>query len=342
MGVNLTPIIPRKPISLEKLRGVSFAVDASQMLYQFLALIRRPDGSFFTDPKGNVTSHLIGFAFRITRLMCDYGMNFIFVFDGRPVSLKLKELNERRLRREKALIEWRLALKEGRLAEAFSKAVSSTRLTNEMIEDTKTLLRLMGLPFIEAPSDAEAQAAFIVQRGDAYAVAGRDYDTLLYGSPRLVRNLALRSTEFLPSKDYSKVLKPELIDAEETLNSLGITREQLVDIAILVGTDFNEGVKGIGPKKALKLIREYGKIENVPGSVLKPPDNYEEVRRIFTHPEVNEKYELRYTGVDEDGLRKFLYIEKGFSKERVIKLINRLKRFYRFVGEETVLKKWWL
>lgn len=340
MGVNLTSIIVRKQMSLESFRGMSFAVDANQMLYQFLALIRKSDGAFFTDSKGNVTSHLIGFAFRITRLLCDYNMRFVFVFDGKPPLLKLKELDKRRMRREKALAEWRLALKEGKLAEAFSKAVSSTKLTNTMIEDTKTLLSAMGFPFIEAPSDSEAQAAFIVQKGDVYAVAGRDYDTLLYGSPRLVRNLAIRSTEFLPSKGYSKVLRPELIETEEALNKLGVTREQLIDIAILVGTDFNEGVKGIGPKKALQLIRKHGRIENIPRSILKPPDNYEEVRRIFMHPEINEGYDLKYRGLDEEKLVEFLYFEKGFSKERVVKLIGRLRRFYRSMSKDTDLKKW--
>lgn len=339
MGVNLTPIILRKPMSLESFRGMSFAVDANQMLYQFLALIRKPDGTFFTDSKGNVTSHLIGFAFRITRLLLDYNMKLIFVFDGRPVPLKLKELNERRLRREKALAEWRLAMEEGRLTEAFSKAVSSMRLTNAMIEDTKVLLSAMGLPFVEAPSDAEAQAAFIVRKGDVYAVAGRDYDTLLYGSPRLVRNLAIRSTEFLPSKGYSKVLKPELIETEETLSRLGITREQLVDIAILVGTDFNEGVKGIGPKKALQLIKKYGRIENISGGI-KPPDNYEEVRKVFMYPKVKEEYDVRHTELDEERLIKFLCVEKSFSKERVVKLTERLRRFYSSVGEDTALKRW--
>jgi flap endonuclease-1 len=341
MGVNLTPIITRKPTSLESLRGKGFAVDANQMLYQFLALIRKPDGTFFTDAEGNVTSHLIGFAFRVTRLLCDYSMRFIFVFDGRPPQLKMKELDERRLRREKALAEWRLAVKEGRLAEAFSKAVSSTRLTSAMVKDTKTLLFAMGLPFIEAPSDAEAQAAFIVKKGDAYAVAGRDYDTLLYGSPRLVRNLAIRSTEFYPSKGYSKVLKPELIEVEEALSRLGVTREQLIDIAILVGTDFNKGVKGIGPKKALQLIRKYGRIENIPGDVSEPLDNYEEVRRIFMYPEVKEEYEVKHAGFDEKVLMEFLHFEKGFSKNRVEKLVERLRRFYRSLGEDACLKKWW-
>jgi len=341
MGVNLTPIISRKPTSLESLRGKSFAVDASQMLYQFLALIRKPDGTFFTDAEGNVTSHLIGFAFRVTRLLCDYSMRFIFVFDGRPVQLKLRELDARRLRREKALAEWRLAVKEGRLAEAFSKAVSSTRLTAEMVEDTKTLLSAMGLPFVEAPSDAEAQAAFIVQRGEAYAVAGRDYDTLLYGSPRLVRNLAIRSTEFYPSKGYLKVLKPELIEAREALRRLGITREQLVDVAILVGTDFNKGVKGIGPKKALQLIKKYGRIDEIPRDILpKAPENYAEVRRVFMQPDVKKEYSVKYSGLDEAWLMEFLHSEKGFSRDRVAKLIERMRCFYRSVAENTTLREW--
>jgi flap endonuclease-1 len=341
MGVNLTPIIGRKPMSLESLRGKSFAVDANQMLYQFLALIRKPDGTFFTDAEGNVTSHLIGFAFRVTRLLCDYNMRFIFVFDGRPAQLKLRELDERRLRREKALAEWRLAVKEGRFAEAFSKAVSSTRLTAAMVEDTKTLLSAMGLPFVEAPSDAEAQAAFIVQRGEAYAVAGRDYDTLLYGSPRLVRNLAIRSTEFYPSKGYSKVLKPEFIEAGEALGRLGITREQLVDVAILVGTDFNKGVRGVGPKKALQLVKSYGRIEEIPSSMLPEiPENYVEVRRVFLKPDVKEDYSIEHRGLNEERLVEFLHSEKGFSRERVVKLVERMRRFYRSIGESSTLKKW--
>ncbi|MEM0259610.1 MAG: flap endonuclease-1 [Thermoproteota archaeon] len=341
MGVTLTSIIERKPLHLESLRGKSFAVDANQMLYQFLALIRKPDGTFFTDSKGNVTSHLIGFSFRVTRLLCDYNMKFIFVFDGRPIPLKLKELNERRLRREKALVEWSMALKEGRLAEAFSKAVSSTKLTEKMVEDTKILLSAMGLPFVEAPSDAEAQAAFIVQNGDAYAVASRDYDTILYGSPRLVRNLAIRSTEFLPSKGYSKVLSPELIEVKEVLNKLGITREQLIDVAILVGTDFNEGIKGIGPKKALQLIKKYGQVDKIPREILpKIPENYEEVRKVFLEPNVRKDYSVKCTGLDEKRLMEFLHIEKGFSKSRVSKLIERVKRFYKFIGKDITLSKW--
>ncbi|MGQ9596283.1 MAG: flap endonuclease-1 [Thermoproteota archaeon] len=341
MGVTLTPIIERKPMLLESFRGKSFAVDANQMLYQFLALIRKPDGTFFTDAKENVTSHLIGFAFRVTRLLYEYDMGFVFVFDGRPLPLKMKELKERGLRREKALVEWRRAVEEGRFTEAFSKAVSSTKLTNKMVEDTKVLLYKMGLPFIEAPSDAEAQAAFIVINGDAYAVASRDYDTLLYGSPRLVRNLAIRSTEFLPSKGYSKVLKPELIETERVLNNLGITREQLVDIAILVGTDYNEGIKGIGPKKALHLIKRHKRIEEIPSSILpKVPENYIEVRKIFMKPDVKEDYSLRYTGLDEDGLMGFLHHEKGFSRERVVKLIERMRRYYRSLGGGVTLKKW--
>ncbi|MGB9717349.1 MAG: flap endonuclease-1 [Thermoproteota archaeon] len=341
MGVGLTPIIVRRPMRLESFRGKSFAVDANQMLYQFLALIRKPDGSFFTDSEGNVTSHLIGFAFRVTRLLCDYDIRFVFVFDGRPIPLKQRELEERKHRREKALVEWRKAVREGRLAEAFSKAVSSTRLTSTMVEDTKVLLSAMGLPFVEAPSDAEAQAAFIVQKGDAYAVAGRDYDTLLYGSPRLVRNLAIRGTEFLPSKGYSKVLSPELIEADDVLSRLGISREQLVDIAILVGTDFNEGVKGIGPKKALQLIKKHGRIDGIPKNVLpKAPENYAEVRRVFMQPDVKEEYSVKYAGLDEAGLMEFLHSEKGFSRDRVAKLIERMRRFYRSIAKDTTLREW--
>ncbi|MGQ9479663.1 MAG: flap endonuclease-1 [Thermoproteota archaeon] len=338
--MNLTPIIPKKRLRLESLRDKSFAVDGNQMLYQFLAIIRKPDGTFFTDPEGNVTSHLIGLAFRLTRMMCSYSMRFVMVFDGEPVRLKSRVLEKRRIAREKAFREWMSALSEGRLTEAFSKAVSLTRLTRKMVEDAKKFLGLIGIPFINSPSDAEAQAAFIAGRGDVYAVAGRDYDTLLYGSPRLLRNLAIRSTEFLPSKGYSKILKPELVEMDEVLRRLSVNREQLIDIAILVGTDFNEGVRGIGPKKALNLIKKYGRIEGIPGSIITLPERYDEVRRIFMEPDIREDYSLRYTGLDEDGLMRFLHEEKGFSRERVIKLIGRMKRFYKSANSGSTLREW--
>ncbi|MCX8183959.1 MAG: flap structure-specific endonuclease, partial [Crenarchaeota archaeon] len=158
---------------------------------------------------------------------------------------------------------------------------------------------------------------------------------------RQVRNLAIRSTEFLPSKGYSKVLSPELIEADEVLSRLGVTREQLVDIAILVGTDFNEGVMGVGPKKALQLIKKYGRIDEIPKNILpRIPENYANVRRVFLEPDVRREYSVNYSGLDEERLVEFLHYEKGFSKDKVSKLVDRMRSFYRSVGRDATLRKW--
>ncbi|MCD6240643.1 flap endonuclease-1, partial [Candidatus Bathyarchaeota archaeon] len=258
MGVYLTPIIVKHVLRLEDLKGKSFAVDANNYLYQFLALVRLPDGTPLRDSEGHVTSHLAGLMFRTTRLLYEYKIDLVFVFDGEPPSLKMAEISKRRELRDKAYEEWIRALQQGDLASAFSKAIVTSRLTSEMIEDAKRLLDLLGIPYVQAPSEAEAQAAYMALKGDVWAASSKDYDSLLFGAPRLLRYLTITGKEYLPSKGTFRPLYPELIELNEFLSKHGISHEQLVDLAILIGTDFNEGIKGIGPKKALKLIKTYG------------------------------------------------------------------------------------
>ncbi|MCD6368221.1 MAG: flap endonuclease-1 [Thermoproteales archaeon] len=340
MGVLLTPIIPRKILRLEHLKGKVFAVDANNMLYQFLALIRTPDGQPLRSPNGEITSHLVGLAFRTTRLIADYEMRFIFVFDGPPHPLKLQEIEKRRIQRRKAFQEWRKAIERGDYETAFSKAVVMSTLNKEMIEDAKHLLDLLGIPWIQAPSDAEAQAAFMASRGDVWAVNSRDYDSLLYGTPRLVRYLTISGTEFLPSKGLARPLLPELIELNTVLSHLQLTREQLIDVAILIGTDFNPGVKNIGPKKALKLIKIYGKLEKLPLNIRRQlPSNYEEIREIFLNPPILRKYRIVFRPLDEDGLIDFLCGKKGFSRRRVETLLERMKRVY-LRSRSRILDEW--
>ncbi len=329
MGVKLASLVVKKVVELEKLRGRSLAVDANNVLHQFLALVRKPDGTPLTDPSGKVTSHLVGLAFRSTRLLYDYDIGLVFVFDGEPPRLKMDEVAKRREAKEKAEKEWLEALRRRDYAAAFSKAVVTGRLTREMLEDAKKLLKLLGIPYVEAPSEAEAQAAFMAARGDVWASNSRDYDSLLFGSPRLVRYVTISGTDFLPSKGVVKPLKPEIIELKATLDHLGLSREQLIDLAILLGTDFNEGVKGIGPVKALRLIKAYGKLEALPPTVKsKLPSNYEEIRDFFLNPPVLDCYTLNYGVLDEEGLKRFLCDDKGFSEERVEKLVERIKAFY--------------
>ncbi len=323
----LTPILKREQTTLRALKGTSFAVDASIEIHQFLALIRKKDGTLFTDPQGRVTSHLIGLFTRTSRLIADFDMKPAFVFDGRPNPLKRRTIDMRREATKKAEIEYSDAVSKKDYAKAWSEAVMTGRVTGSILDDAKRLLTLMGIPWLEALEDAEAQASYMAARGDVWAVGSKDYDCLLYGAPVLARYLTLTGREWLPAQRRSRPLTPELIRLSENLALLEISREQLVDLAILVGTDFNQGVRGIGPKTALKLVREYGSIEQMPEEFRsKLTEDLNVVRQIFLKPRVLEKYTLRVSPPDRDGLVEFLSVERGFNRERVERLAERLTR----------------
>jgi flap endonuclease-1 len=341
LGVGLTPIIIRKILSLEDLRGKSLAVDAQNYLYQFLSLIRMSDGTPLQDSNGNITSHLAGLMFRSTRLIHDYDIDLVFVFDGKPPPLKKNVIIKRRKLREKATKEWQKALKARDYTTAFSKATMSSHLTRSMIDDTKKLLQLLGIPFVQAQTEAEAQAAYMAWKGEVWAACSKDYDCLLYNTPRLLRYLTISGREFLPSKMISRRLRPELIELKRFLFSCGITREQLIDLAILIGTDFNVGVKGIGPKKALRLIKNYGKIEKLPSEIksVLEVQNYLKVRKSFLEPKLIDDYKLKYGPLQEDELCQFLCDHRDFSRERVETAIQRMKKFYE-IKRQMDLKRW--
>lgn len=329
MGVNFAPIIVKEKVSLNFLRGKSLAVDANNMLYQFLSVIRLDYGVPLKDSKGGSTSHLGGLMFRATRLICDYDIKLVFVFDGEPPKLKLDELKRRALIRFEAEKDWEKAILAGEKELAFSKAVTSTRLTREMIDDSKKVLRFLGIPYIEAPAEGEAQAAHMAEMGRVWAANSRDYDSVLFGAPRLARYVTISGSEYLPSKGKSRKLVPEIIYLDRFLKTLGINQEQLIDLAILVGNDYNKGVKGIGPKTALKIIREYQHLEKLPSDIRNQlSENYEEVRRLFKEPKVRDDYSINFSNLNEEALYQFLVEEKNFAKERVELVITRMKKFY--------------
>src|SRR3989442_10064723 len=303
----LTPILKREQTSLKALKGTSFAIDASIEIHQFLALIRKRDGTLFTDPQGRVTSHLIGLLTRTSRLIADFDMKPVFVFDGRHNPLKRMTIEMRRAATKKAEIEYSDAVSKKDHAKAWSKAVMTGRLTGSILDDAKRLLMLMGIPWLEALEDAEAQASYMAARGDVWAVGSKDYDCLVYGAPILARYLTLTGRDWLPAQRRSRPLIPELIKLSENLALLEITREQLVDLAILVGTDFNQGVTGIGPNKALKLVHDHGSIEQMPDEIRsKLPDDLNSDRQVFLKPRDLEKYLLKRSPPNIDGLVKFL------------------------------------
>ena len=323
MGVVLTPIVQPRQIPLGKLAGSSLAVDAHGDLYQFLALIRLRDGTPLKDSQGRVTSHLSGLFFRTTRLIAEHALKLVFVFDGVPPPEKQEELNRRRAIKAEFEKARQQALERGDLEDAYAKATMTSKLTKEMVGEARELLQLLGLPVVQAPSEGEAQAAHMARRGDVWAAASKDYDTLLFGAPRLVRFLSIAGKEFLPSKGQFRPLIPEVIDLDAQLAAWGITREGAIDLALLVGTDFNDGIYGIGPKKALALVQQHGRIEAMPDDIQAALGDVETLRRIYLSPAVTDEYGLEFSEPDRDGILRFLCDERQFSRPRVTDALDR-------------------
>src|SRR5688572_14387220 len=325
MGVILTPIVQPLPITLSDLAGKTLAVDAHGDLYQFLALIRLRDGTPLKDSQGRVTSHLSGLFFRTTRLIAEHRVRLVFVFDGAPPPEKQAELARRRAIKsafEKARQE---ALARGDLEDAYAKATMTSKLTREMAAEARELLRLLGLPVVQAPSEGEAQAAYMARRGDVWAAASKDYDSLLFGASRLVRFLTITGREFLPSQGTFRPITPEVIDLQRMLVALGLTSPQLIDLGLLVGTDFHPGIKGIGPKRALAHVTRYGAIEHMPSEIRNAfGHDLDRLRQIYLEPDVHENYDVESGQCDVEGVVRFLCDEHAFGRDRVVAALGRM------------------
>lgn len=329
MGVNLKVLITRNEINWHALRGRSVAIDAYNTLYQFLSIIRQPDGTPLKDTQGRVTSHLSGILYRNSNLI-ENGVNLVYIFDGPPPSLKTAVIKRRMKTKEKAEAKYEKAIMEGRVHDAYTYAQATSRLEGSMEEDSKRLLNLMGIPWVQAPSEGEAQAAYMTKKGDADFCGSQDYDSLLFGAPLLVRNLTISGRRKLPRKPVYVDVVPEVIKLDQTLSELDITYEQLVEIGILVGTDYNpDGVKGIGPRKALKLIKEHGSLEGIIKKKdvdVKLPFDLGTMKRMFLNPKVSNNYKLEWNEPDIDGAISFLCRERDFTESRVQKALDKMRK----------------
>ncbi len=307
MGVDLRPLIVSDVIRLDELEGKIITVDASNILHQFLSTIRQPDGTPLTDSEGNVTSHLVGLFYRTVKLM-KLSIRPVYVFDGEMPDLKTSVVEERARKRREAEEKWEEARKGGRTGEAFREAVRSSYLDEQMIRDAKTLLGYLGLPTVQAPGEAEAQCAYMTRDHEVFAMNSRDYDSLLFGAQRLLRYLTVKNRENI-----------EVIVLDRLLERHGLSFKQLVDMGILIGTDYNDGIYGVGPKTALKLIKKYGRIEDLPEKYLEElDDGYREVRDLFLYPPFTLDYDLVFHEPNKKDLVQFLCEERGFPRERVL------------------------
>jgi len=331
MGLNLASVVEKKEISFDDLEHSKIAVDSSNMLFQFISSIRQQDGTPLMDTHGNVTSHLVGIFSRVTNLM-SRKIKLCFVFDGKPPELKYGTKEERE--HKKKIAEEKLKEAESDV-EMLLYSKQSSRLTPEIIKESKDLISALGLPWIQAPSEAEAQASYMCKKGDVDYVASSDFDCLLYGAPKLLTNLTLSQRKKLPSGQTVKI-SPYVIELKDVLKSLEINQEQLFILAILIGTDYNpKGIPGIGPKKALKLVKEhkdYGKMFKE----LKADFDWKEVYETFKKMPLEKKYNLEWKPVDVDAIKKLLIDEHDFNLERVEKTLSTITKTKKEHGQKTL------
>ena len=316
MGVKFKDIVSPEEISLKDLEGRTVAIDAYNTIYQFLSGIRQRDGSPLMDQNGNVTSHLSGILYR-TSAIVDKGIKPIYVFDGDSSEHKAKTLEQRRAIKEEAMEKWEEAKAAGNIEEARKFAIRTSRMSPYILESSKKLLEYMGITYVQATGEGEAQGAYMVEQGDAWAVASQDYDCLLFGAPRIVRNLTL-------SGGLSNL---EYLELEKVLEDIDLTREQLIDVALMVGTDFNEGIHGIGAKTGLKLIRN-NSLEDilVQKGITEVEVEPDELRDIFLKHDVNTDYKIKFKSAKKDKLVEFMCEEHGFSESRVLNVTEKLKK----------------
>lgn len=339
MGLDLKPLVVREKTKLESFASKVVAIDAYNAIYQFLAIIRGPDGSHLSDSSGRVTSHLSGLFYRNINFL-SLGIKPVYVFDGKPPSLKSAEIERRRQIKKDATIKYEKAISVGNLEDARKFAQQTTVMRDTMVKDSKKILSLFGIPYIDAPSEGEATAAHLTKTGQAYVTASQDFDSILFGAKRLVRNFTNSGRRKIPNRNTYIEIEPELIDTEKTLKELGLTKEQLVDVGILIGTDFNpDGFTRIGPKTALKMIKEHSRLENIPPIQDQLAEvEYEQIRRIFLKPKIAEVSEIKFEKIDYDGILKYLVDERSFSSDRVQSSLSRLKKSIE--KKSQTLEKW--
>ncbi|MBU0635953.1 flap endonuclease-1 [Candidatus Micrarchaeota archaeon] len=340
MGTPIGELVSRKPVSFADLNGRKISVDSHNILYQFLSNIRGADGSPLTDSKGRITSHLTGLLYRTTNWL-EAGIKPIFVFDGKHHKLKGETILARNEIRTKAKQKFEDAQKKGDLEIAKKFAAQSSRLTPEMVSDAKELIALMGLPVVQAPSEGESQAAFMTAKGDVFALVSQDFDALLFGCPRVLRNFASSGKRKLPGRNVYIDVSPELLELEPILKELEIDRKKLVWLSILVGTDFNEKFPKIGPKTALKLVKSHDSFEEIIRETgFEPKFDFKEIEQLFLEPEHTEKYEIAFSNPQSEKLKSFLVDKHDFNETRVDNVIQKLQIKAQDKGEQSRLGNW--
>ncbi len=334
MGVKINQLVNevKRSITFENLYNRVIAIDAFNTMYQFLAIIRQRDGTPLKDYQGNVTSHLSGLFYRTINFI-EQNIKPVYVFDGEPSELKFDTIEKRKEVKKEAKEKMIEAQEKGDMIEAKKYAQMTSKLDSDMIEESKKLIDSLGIPIIQAPSEGEAQSAYMVQKGLAWACASQDYDTLLFGADRLIRNFAVKRSKKV--KNTTVMLDIEYISLSKFLKQYEITREQLIEMGLLIGTDFYPGIKGIGQKTALDLIKTHDSLENMISNEVKAAgktidinlDIVDQVKEIFLHPKIEKDLApLKWKNIEYEKVKEILVEQHNFSNKRVENALDRLRK----------------
>ncbi len=340
MGVNISEIIPKKEIELSELKGKVVAIDAFNTLYQFLTTIRQPDGTPLMDSNKNVTSHLSGLFYRNINLMQE-GIKPIYVFDGKPPELKLIEIGRRKKAKEEAREKYEEAKQKEDIDKMRKYAGRDVKITQDIIDESKKLLLAMGIPVIQAVGEGEAEASYLARQRKVWASASQDFDSILYGTPILIRNLTLARRRKTSSGLYVDI-KPEKIELQDVTNKLNISLDQLICLAILVGTDYNPGgVKGLGQKRALEIVRQFENPVEIFDFVKKSEKyevdfNWQGIYKIFNEYSGDLREDIKFPEVDPERIKEIL-IEHEFSETRIDNGLEKLEKI-KEAGSQKDLK----
>ncbi|MDO8517016.1 MAG: flap endonuclease-1 [Nanoarchaeota archaeon] len=339
MGIQISDIIPRKEITLKELNGKILAVDAMNTLYQFLTTIRQADGTPLMDKHQRISSHISGLFYRNINLLQE-GIKLVYVFDGKPPELKFQEIGRRIEAKEIAKEKYEKAKSDEDVDSMRKYSQQFVKMTPEIIEESKELLEAMGIPVIQANGEGEAEASLLARNGKAWASASQDYDSLLYGTPRLIRNLTLSRKRKTSSGAYVEI-NIELVEFEYLLNHLQINKDQLICLGILVGTDYNPGgIKGIGQKTALDIVRKYQYPVKIFEYVKTNPKyeinfDWQEIYKIFHEHESSTTKEIIFNKPDTEKIKKIL-LSRDFSEERINSGLEKLNTLLEKAKQKTL------
>jgi flap endonuclease-1 len=337
MGVDISGILVKHETTIKENTGIMVSIDAFNIIYQFLSSIRGENGDPLKDSSGNITSHLSGIFYRTATLLQN-NIKPVYSFDGKPYHLKNETLKERKAIKDKNIAELNMAIKNNDTEKIKTLSSRINYITEDIVSESKKLLDLMGVPWVQAPTEGEAQASYMSKTGIVDSVVSQDYDCLLFGAKRVLRNFTLYGRRRISGTGKFINITPEIIDLQENLENTGITQNQLIDIGILVGTDFNPGIRGIGAKTGLSLIKKYGTIEEVLKIKGKEVENLDEIREFFLNPPVAECSEIKFRLPDRNGIIDYLCNEHSFSQNRINQILDQVEKGYSGANQSNLDK----